>query len=286
MANINEKIYIGSVDTPTLSFNQNSIEDIICNNSVDLIGDELCSDTLEVSVFFDDVNEVLRNTAYGTTIFYYSNDSLVGKYYVSEIERRGLKKYLIRATSLIGLIEKEDFYGGFYSGENFSDIVNDVLLTNGLNLSKYYLYFSLSHPNPNNISPEKVLTETAGLNQWKYRLYADFVYVEQPGTSTQYNDLIGSVAGGGGYYAEVKIDTNKIMTITLFYNSNFSFVNFTSEKFGAGSRVVIDMNPIAGTYYVGVDYVNPNDQTDTGHMEQSGNIPSSFGSFPLNMNYA
>ena len=30
MANVNEKIYIGSVDTPVLSFDQNNIEDIIC----------------------------------------------------------------------------------------------------------------------------------------------------------------------------------------------------------------------------------------------------------------
>ena len=150
MTIINEKIYIGSVDAPTLSFNQNSIADIICNNAVDLIGDELSSDTLEVSVFFYDVDGMLRNTAYGTTIFYYSNDALVGKYYVSEIQRKGLKRYLIRATSLIGLIAKEDFYGGFYSGENFSDIVNDVLLTNGLILNKYYLYEPLSVRNGSN----------------------------------------------------------------------------------------------------------------------------------------
>ena len=49
---INEKIYIGSVDTPTLSFNPNNIEDIVCNNAVDLIGNELSCDTLEVGVAF------------------------------------------------------------------------------------------------------------------------------------------------------------------------------------------------------------------------------------------
>ena len=126
MANINEKVYIGSVDTPALSFDQNNIEDIICNNDVNLIGDELSSDVLEVTVFFADDNNVLKTIPYATPIFYYTGENLVGKYYISKVERKGVKRYLIRATSLIGLIESEEFYGGYYTSQNFEDVLYDV----------------------------------------------------------------------------------------------------------------------------------------------------------------
>lgn len=269
---INEKIYIGSVDAPTLSFNQNNIEDIICNNSVNLIGDELSSDTLEVSVFFDDVDEILRNTAYGTTIFYYSNDNLVGKYYVSEIERRGLKKYLIRATSLIGLITKEDFYGGFYSGQNFSDIVNDVLLTNGLILDKYLLYEPLSSQggssgtgSPRGVT---VLFNEATTEYFKYRIYLDFVIVASYSTS-----YTNDIAGTGQYFVNIN-PVGNAFDIRLFYNDIFYPILYFTDpsKIGVGSRIVVDIDPLAGTAYISANYVNPNDPTDIGFIEVSRQI--------------
>lgn len=285
---INEKIYIGSVDAPTLSFNQNNIEDIICNNSVDLIGDELASDTLEVSVFFDDVDEVLRNTAYGTTIFYYSNDHLVGKYYVSEIQRKGLKRYLIRATSLIGLIAKEDFYGGFYYGDNFSDIVNDVLLTNGLNLTKYYLYEPLSirygsggGTNPRGV---KVANYTATTEYIKYRIYLEFDIVD----CYYYSSVGADLAGTGRYLVEISSPDSASFSVKLFYDDIFyPTLTLSSSKIGLGSKIIVDVNPLAGTAYMSANYVNPSDPTDTGFIEVSTQIsvPQNPGTGVMNYAY-
>ena len=288
MTIINEKIYIGSVDAPTLSFNQNSIEDIICNNAVDLIGDELSSDTLEVSVFFDDVDGMLRNTAYGTTIFYYSNDALVGKYYVSEIQRKGLKRYLIRATSLIGLIAKEDFYGGFYSGDNFSDVVNDVLLTNGLNLTKYYLYepLSIRYGSGGNTNPRgvKVANYTATTEYIKYRIYLEFDIVD----CYYYSSAGGSLAGTGRYLVEISSPDSASFSVKLFYDDIFyPTLTLSSSKIGLGSKIIVDVNPLAGTAYMSANYVNPSDPTDTGFIEVSTQIsvPQNPGTGVMNYAY-
>lgn len=284
---INEKIYIGSVDTPILSFNQNNIEDIVCNNAVNLISDELSSDTLEVSVFFDDVDEVLRKTEYGTPIFYYSNDYLVGKYYVSQIERKGLKRYLIRSTSLVGLIEKEDFYGGFYSGERFSDVVNDVLLTNGLILTKYYLYepVSVRYGTAANNYPRsvQVLFNTATTEYMKYRIYLDFEII------SCYYAQSGRIAGNGNYTVSINSSDGISFSVILYYNNSFTpALTLSSAKIGVGSRIVVDINPLAGTAYMNANYVNPSDPTDTGLIEASADItvPSqSVGTSTMNRAY-
>lgn len=282
---INEKIYIGSVDTPTLSFNPNNIEDIVCNNAVDLIGNELSCDTLEVGVAFDDEDGVLRNTAYGTPIYYYSNDFLVGKYYVSKIERKGLKRYLIHATSLIGLIAKEDFYGGFYSGQNFSDIVNDVLLTNGLVLDKYLLYVPLAERSGSSYPHGETVQFTAPTYEYfKYKMYLDFTIVNA--YSTVYT---AEIAGNGQYFISIKPVSGNAFDIRLFYRDiNYPALTLSSPKIGCGSRIIVDINPLAGTAYMSANYVNPSDPTDTGFIEASKQItiPSpSTGSYSMNKAY-
>lgn len=281
MANINEKVYIGSVDTPTLSFNQNSIEDIVCNNSVDLIGDELSSDTLEVSVFFDDVDEVLRNTAYGTTIFYYSNDALVGKYYIDKVERKGIKRYLIRATSLIGLIEKENFYGEFCTEKAFKDVVDDILFTSGVSLTKYKLYTPIGKTTGLYYTSTKVWFGEPSSAGWKNHIHLEFIY------RGDYR-----VSSGGGYSSTVLGNTsinyyvqtvsrnsnggNLTCAIAVQYGNGYYTLGYWSTDpgyniMGIGSRFIIDFNPVAGTGHIECDYINP-DTSETGHVERNWNI--------------
>lgn len=292
MANINEKIYIGSVDTPTLSFNQNNIEDIVCNNSVDLIGDELSSDTLEVSVFFDDVDEVLRNTEYGTPIFYYSNDYLVGKYYVSEIERKSIKRYLIRATSLIGLIEKENFYGGFYSGETFENVLNDILFSNGVNLTRYYLYVPIGVSN-GSIMPAKVSYREPTSEWQRYRMYLDFTIV---GTNAELTP------GGAGTFAYVAgMRSDYYLRLAAYKNqAGYTYWNISMSATGVsvgvsvsdalmlgnGTRIVIDCNPVNRKIKFSVDYVRADNQSITGHIDQEYNLNNPVSTNPVNLTYA
>lgn len=275
---INEKIYIGSVDTPTISFDQDSIEDIICNNAVNLIGDELSSDTLEVSVFFDDVDEVLLNLAYGTTIFYYSNDYLVGKYYVSEIERKGIKRYLIRATSLIGLIEKEEFYGGFYTGERFDNVLNDILFTSGVSLIKYNIYKPI--PIINNYVGAVVSDKTSSLQYPKYGVHLDFVFNGDFTTSAggSASNIFGNDSSNGRYYVEFMSrgtsTPNPYGGVRIHYNGSTYSLGYKASdpKCGIGSKFVVDVNPLSATASIIVDRVDPDDATIQDHQERNWTI--------------
>lgn len=280
MATINEKVYIGSVDTPTLSFNQNNIEDIICNNSVNLIGDELASDVLEVSVFFDDTDKVLENVAYATPIFYFSNDALVGKYYVDQIERKGIKRYLIRATSLIGLIEKENFYGGFYTGKVFKDIVDDILFTNGVNLTKYKLYTPIGKTTGRYYTSTKVWFGEPSAAGWKNHIHLEFIYrgdYRFGSAGNPYSTIVGS---SSGYRVEITTMSstggNPTCAITIYYgNNSYSLGAWSDDSaykiMGIGSKFIIDFNPVAGTGHIECDYIKP-DTSEIGHVERNWNI--------------
>lgn len=289
MTIINEKIYIGSVDAPTLSFDQNNIEDIICNNSVDLIGNELSSDVLEVSVFFDDANKVLENISYATPIYYFSNDALVGKYYINEVERRGIKKYRIRSTSLIGLIEKEEFYGGFYSGNTFSNVVDDILFTNGVNLTKYKLYTTITHNDYGNYTtPVKVMSASPSTDFWLYRHHLEFTYngdYRSTSGSAPYSTIAGRDTNGGYFVRITSYQTSRGNLKSSLYVQYNGRLYALSGNHGVGSRYVIDIDPVARTVFISVDYVDPDNPAITGHDENSWNnlvVPTGVNAFALN----
>lgn len=284
MANVNEKIYIGSIDTPAISFDVNNIEDISYNNSVDVIGDELSSDTIEVNVFYDDADGVLFSQEYGTAIFYYSNNYLVGKYYINEIERIGLKRYRIRGTSLIGLIEKEEFYGGMYNGETFKSVVQDVLLTNGIDTEKYNIYTPINGRTYNSAYGPVISTVGRTSDAWKYRVYLEFTIID-PNVNASYYSVQGDLAGDfGSYYVSLSAIKPSSALKPLYWVINVYYNNFTlslgsdeSERFiGTGSTVVVDVNPIQRTAKIAVDYVRNDNPTVTGHIEKTGSIQGPY----------
>lgn len=294
MANVNEKIYIGSVDTPTLSFDVNNIEDISYNNSVDVIGDELSSDTIEVNVFYDDADGVLFSQEYGTAIFYYSNNYLVGKYYINEIERIGLKRYRIRGTSLIGLIEKEEFYGGMYNGETFKSVVQDVLLTNGIDTEKYNIYTPINGMGQQTGAYPPVISQIGRTaDAWKYRIHIDFKIIDSNYSGSSYQ-VLGSVIGQTNSYCVTLYARKSSVTLLLYWeidvlynNTLITFGSSADEKYvGNGSNVVVDVNPIDKTIKISIDYVRNDDPTITGHVEKTGNIQGTYPTTALYFNRA
>lgn len=270
---INEKVYIGSVDTPTLSFDQNNIEDILCNNDVNLIGDELSSDVLEVTVFFADDNNVLKTIPYATPIFYYTGENLVGKYYISKVERKGVKKYLIRSTSLIGLIEKEEFYGGYYTSETFEDVLYDVLLTNGIETDKYDVYAPVSLYNASTYGTN-LLNEEESVEQWKYRMHLEFTLVSggSPNPTFTKSDTI---AGDWGMYYAVNCgarknsaDQSTFWYISVFYNySTYDLGDVNNPLFGDGTKVTVDVVP-GDKIEIRADYIKYDDPSVTGTVSR------------------
>lgn len=123
------QIFIG--DDHLFSFNNETIIDVSINTAVDPIQNELSADVLEFTVIYDDTLELLRNTEWATAIYVYKNDSLVGKFYFTNISRIANDQYTINATSVIGLIDGDTFYGGMYHGADFEDVIRQIILTNG-----------------------------------------------------------------------------------------------------------------------------------------------------------
>lgn len=285
----NEKIYIGSVDSPTLVFNTNSIESIIFNNSVDLIGDEMSSDTLEVSVFFNDSDGVLAAQTYGTSIFYFTNNVLVGEYYISQIDRRGVNRYLIRATSLVGLIEKEDFYGGMYNGAAFSDVVEDILFTDNVALTKYKLYTPALASGSSPYYGTQVAFKNVSTAAFNYKIHLDFTFLGS-GSSVYY--LAGTY--NSNYYITCNVrDYNgyKVCGIGFTYRYSYNWwISNTEPICGIGTRFVIDVDPLSTskTIHIDVYRVDPEDPTIQEHLEKTQSLYeiTTPGTYLPNFNFA
>ena len=136
-------VYIGSDElNPLLSFDDDDILSITTNTTCDLISDELSIDSAEISVkYFDNANK-LRGLEWSTPIYIYHGPSygervLNGLFYFTEVKRTGTEMYTISATSAIGLLSYDTFYGGVYRGEKFKTVIEDIILTNGFRHSGF-----------------------------------------------------------------------------------------------------------------------------------------------------
>lgn len=125
-------IKIGQLDSPLFQFDETEISAVTIDTAVDVIGRELSSDALEIEVYFDDTNEHLRGLDWATPVYYYNDSELSGKFYITKVIRIGAKKYRILATSAVGIMEYETYYGGLYNGKTFQWVAERILSTNGL----------------------------------------------------------------------------------------------------------------------------------------------------------
>ena len=126
-------IYIGeNYNDPLFSFDKDSIISININSSVDLIQNEMQTDTAEFVVFYDDEDGTLRNLEWETPVWIYSDNSFV-KYYSTEVKRISPKQFKISTISYVGFLDDEKFYGGVYNGIEFPKLISQIVRTDGLN---------------------------------------------------------------------------------------------------------------------------------------------------------
>lgn len=64
---------------------------------------------------------------YGEEVLYRHDGKLVGKYYMSSVERVGKTSYRITCVSAIGLLANSQHYGGIYSGITFSELLAEII---------------------------------------------------------------------------------------------------------------------------------------------------------------
>lgn len=152
-----DKILIGADrSAPLYSFsteNPKEVKRLSCVLSSALSGDELAIDQLLPTVYSEVVLRVpfvpsgssglitsdgkqfmaypgdvpLEQLPYGTPVWYYSNNALMGKFYLKRALRSGKFWVDITAVSAIGILDGQKHYGGIYTGQKFRDVAADII---------------------------------------------------------------------------------------------------------------------------------------------------------------
>lgn len=108
----------------------NDILSLTVTRSNSLMLDQMSSDVCEATVFSD--TDDLDQLSYGTQVSIYRDAALQDIFYLSKVTRLKRDQYKLEMTSFFGILESEIFYGGYYTGENFQDVVESIIQTNGL----------------------------------------------------------------------------------------------------------------------------------------------------------
>ena len=159
MAVLKNTIYVGSLTDPMYVFENPDISAVPSMQAVALVGQDLSVDTFapvvadswenvhNVEIFRADDTEIstadgkvfalniesapqassLRNIPYGTPVWYYNDQNLIGKFYVDHITRQGANKYELNCVSAIGLLDRMQHSGGLYQSIPFGDVLGDIL---------------------------------------------------------------------------------------------------------------------------------------------------------------
>ena len=130
-------VYIGDMSNPLFTFDDNNIISLVTHTAVNFMPEELTADTADIQVEYDG-DGAIEDMDWATPVIIYRDSQLVGKFYLTNVKRIGATRYEIDATSVVGLLEYETFYGNKYSNYLFKDLVEDILLTNGFRYCRFY----------------------------------------------------------------------------------------------------------------------------------------------------
>lgn len=149
------RVVIGDLTAPILTFDNDSIESITEDASVSMIGAELSIDqfvpivrydlviryvivpadiedyqqiiTADGLVFCGYYNYDIRAIPYGTPVWFYVGSRIAGLYYISSIDRAGRDSFKLSCVSAVGLMDKQWHAGGVYTGQRFDWLVADIV---------------------------------------------------------------------------------------------------------------------------------------------------------------
>ena len=147
------RIYIGDINNPTYYFEGTGIESCNFVLAASMSGDELAIDQLLPTVYSEAYIRVkfvpsgstglitadgytfmcypgtgfLDKLPYGTPIWFYSDDVLIGKFYSKQVVRSGKTWFDITAVSYIGILDGQQHNGGIYTGQTFSTVAADIM---------------------------------------------------------------------------------------------------------------------------------------------------------------
>ena len=101
-----------------------------------MIMDELTADEAEFEIY--DLNSLVNwnSVAYGTPLVYSHDGSVIGKFYVVDVNQRASNIWKISAVSAVGLLVYQEHNGGVYSvsnGDTVKSVIDEIMA--GLNIS-------------------------------------------------------------------------------------------------------------------------------------------------------
>ena len=106
------------------------IMELTITRSTSLLLAEMASDICEAVVVSE--NPYLVDLNYGTKISVFRDIAVQDVFYLTKVTRIKRDQYKLEMTSFFGILESEMFYGGYYTGEDFKDVVESIIQTNGL----------------------------------------------------------------------------------------------------------------------------------------------------------
>ena len=118
-------VYVPASTGIQYEYEDEDLIDLQATNGVGIIGEELTIDTLTATVRTE--SDDPRTIKYGTPVMWYNNNSLYGKYYFRGASRGGKYNYSLDCMSIIGLSETAKNYGGIFTGEPFSAVLDSII---------------------------------------------------------------------------------------------------------------------------------------------------------------
>lgn len=124
---VNNYIVVGDDD---LTITSDDILELTVTRSNSLMLDEMSSDVCEATVFSE--TDYLNDIEYGTKMTIIRDVAIQDVFYLTKVTRLKADQYKLEMTSFFGILDNEMFYGGYYTGEEFKDVVESIIQTNGL----------------------------------------------------------------------------------------------------------------------------------------------------------
>lgn len=141
-------IYIGAdLENPDYTFTNDNIVSVNIKTSVDLLQNEMQIDTADLNVLYD--GETLKDLPWETPVFIYMGENFLGKFYTTRVKRVGLKQFEISAVSYIGFLDNEKFYGGVYDGILLPELIEQIVITDGLRTLNTLEALNIDRPKSN-----------------------------------------------------------------------------------------------------------------------------------------
>ena len=114
----------------TYTFQDDAIVTAEISTEQSLLSEHLTADVLTLLVRYTGSGD-LTTYNYGTPIIYYKDNTLYGKFYVTQVIRTGMHYYQFTAVSAVGMMAYMVHKGGVYVAQSVGGLIDDIMSGTG-----------------------------------------------------------------------------------------------------------------------------------------------------------